>query len=233
MKIISLFKRRRSAGFSMAEAVVAVAIGSVAIAGGMTLSQQNLRLVKSVRETNAASMALEERIEQLRLANWRQITNPEYLTATYFPNKPKSARTLDGVKERVSVTAFPDATACTPLIIERDHYGSPQMLSNGADLDTQHLARVNVRVTWTGKDGRVRIRELASIISNAGINRNSLPLTGADSGSGTSTTTTGTTTEGTTTGGTTTTTTTTTTGNGNGNGNGGSQGNVAGKTGKK
>jgi hypothetical protein len=254
MKLRSLLTRRRSGGFSLAEAMISVAIGGVAVAGGMTLCQHELCLVKSMRESNAASLALEERIEQLRLVNWRQMTNAAYLVTNYFPNLPKSRGVLDQYTERVTVMAFPDASACAPLIIERQSSGSVVTVNSGTGLDSQHLAQVNVRVTWRGKDSRVRVRELASIISNAGINRNSLPITGASSGSGTSTstgttsttstgttttgttgtTTTGTTTTGTTSTGTTstgttttgTTTTTTTTGsNGNGNGNANGNGN--------
>jgi hypothetical protein len=250
MKTNFFFGRRRIAGFTVAEAVVSLGIGAVAMLGGMTLSQHELRLVKSVRESNAASHALEERIEQLRLVNWRQMIDSEFLMTNYFPKRPASGRALPDVIERVSVTAFPDPRACSPLIIESDETGKPYLVSSGTGFDKQRLARVNVRVNWIGADGKERIRELASIISNAGINATSLPAMGADgtdSGatSTTSTTTSGTTTQTgtTTTSGTTTsttdastttstspsttTTTTTTTTSTRG------RGNVAGKTGKK
>jgi hypothetical protein len=252
MKPRSLFNRRRSSGFSLAEAVVSVAIGGMAVAGGITLSQHELRLVKSMRESNAASLALEERIEQLRLVNWRQMTNADYLITNYFPNSPKSGKVLNEFTESVSVMAFPDPHACTPLIIERLPNSAATIISSGSGWDSQHLAQVSVRVTWIGTDSRVRIRELASIISNAGINKNSLPTTGVSDGGSTSSTgttsttstgTTGTTTGTTSTTGTTTTTsgtttttstgtttTTTTTTNGSGKT---SRGNVAGKSGIK
>jgi hypothetical protein len=234
MKTISFLKRATLGGFSVAESVISLGIGAVAIVGGMTLSQHELALVKSTRESNAASHALEERIEQLRLANWRQITDVDYLTNKYFPARPKSAHLLPDVKERLTVTAYPDASACVPLSLERSKDGTIRTVSAGTGLQGQRLARVNLRVTWAGKDGKERVRELASIISNAGINAKSIPPMGADSGSTTtagSTTTTSTTPD---TGGTsTTTTTTTTTPTTNNNGNGNGQGNVGGKPGKK
>jgi hypothetical protein len=243
MKLLTFLKSRSIAGFSIAESVVALGVGGIAIAGGMTLSSHQLRLVKSVRETNAASHALEERIEQLRLVNWKQMTDASYLTQYYFPSSPKSAHVLPGVAERLTVTAYPDASACKPLAIERDAMGAITVLSTGEEFSTQRLARVNVRITWP-MDKKVRVRELASIISNAGINANSLPTMGTDSGttestetsttptdSGTGTGTGTTTPNPTDTTGTSTDTTTTTNGNGNGNGNG--QGNIGGKPGKK
>lgn len=227
-------------------------IGAVAIAGGMTLSQYELKMVKSVRESNAASHALEERIEQLRLVNWRQMTDAADLLAHYMPNQPQSGRSLPGLTERLTVTPYPDKTVCAPLMIERDANGTSRIVAAGAELGAQRLARVNARVSWMGKDGKMRVRELASIISNAGINATSLPGMGAQSGStgdSNTSTTTATPTASTTSGSTSTTTstapsstttttstptttaptttTTVTTNNSQG------QGNVAGKSGKK
>jgi hypothetical protein len=232
MKGLSFFRNRRFTGFSVAESVVAMGIGGIAIAGGMALNSQQLQLTKSVRETNAASHALEERIEQLRLVNWKQLTDPAYVAAHYFPKTPQSAHVLPGFYERVTVTAFPDETACTPLAIERDASGQMKVLLNGRGLNEQRLARVNVRITWQGKDSKERIRELASIISNAGINSTSLPVLGAESGATEETPTPTTPTEETPTTPTTPTETTPTPTPGN-NGNGNGQGNVGGKPGKK
>jgi hypothetical protein len=241
MKNLSFLKSATTGGFSLAEAVVALGIGTIAIAGGMSLNSHQLRLVKSVRESNAASHALEERIEQLRLANWKQLTDPSFVTEHYFSSKPKSGHVLSGSTERLTVSAFPDEAACTPLSIERNATGAITVLSGGEGLNTQRLARVNVRVAWPSTDNKVRVRELASIISNAGINANSLPAMGTDSGSAGSTeaaTTqtesgSGTDTQTATDTGTTVPEVTTTTTNNNGNGNGNGQGNVAGKPGKK
>src|SRR5688572_32741630 len=129
MKTDSFLKRRKLGGFTLAESMVSLGIGAIAIMGGMTLSQHEIRLVKSVRQTNAASHALEERIEQLRLVNWRQMIDSEHLMKYYFPNRPASGAALPDVTERVSVTAFPDPAACTPLIIDSDVRGTPRLVT--------------------------------------------------------------------------------------------------------
>ncbi len=245
MKALSFFRRHKIGGFTLAESVISLGIGTVAIVGGMTLSQHEMKLVKSVRQSNAASHSLEERIEQLRLVNWRQMTDAQHLISYYFPKRPASGSALPRLTERVSVTAYPDSSVCSPLIVETNEAGTPTVINPGSGFDTQRLARVNVQVKWSGSDGKIRVRELASIISNAGINATSLPVFGADSSNSTSTstntsgttgatdttTTSGTTTDSTSTGTTTTTTTTDTTSGNNGNGNG--RGNAGGQSGKK
>ena len=218
-------------GFSIAESIVALAVGSIAVAGGMSLNEQEMRLLKTSREASAAFQALEERVEQLRIATWRQITDPDYLISNYMPVTPKSVAALGNFTERVQVTAYPDPSVSAGLLVERQKGYSAvvvQDVGEGAAISEQKLAKVSVQIRWTGKGDRERVQELATIISNAGISRMNLAAMGT-SGSGPTSESTaadaGTTASGTTT--TTTGTSTTTTGNGNG------QGNVGGKSGKK
>ncbi len=56
------------AAFSLLEVLVAVALSMFAMNGVMLLNNMCLRLVKSARQSNAATFSLQERIEQLRTA---------------------------------------------------------------------------------------------------------------------------------------------------------------------
>ena len=182
-----------------------------------------LKLVGTTRESNAASLSMEERVEQLRIANWRQITDSVYLRDTYFATVPKSIAPLNGYTERVVISAWPDPAVCGQLVVEKAKGATATVLSTGTGLSDQRLAKLDVRVSWTGAQGRIRTRDLTTIISNGGISRMNLPAMGAAAGSAadTTTTTSSTTTSSSTTTTTDTTSTTTTDG----------RGNVGGKTG--
>ena len=126
---------------------------------------------------------------------------------------------------------------CQPLEVVKGKNGPATIVTTGTGLGDQKLAKVDVTITWRTRDGRDRVKELTTIISNGGISRMNLPAMGAAAGSSESTASgdpepdtgadsgTGTVEEGS------TPTEETTTGNGNGNGNG--RGNVGGKGGKK
>lgn len=229
---------RRTGGFSIPEAVVALGIGTMSLGSAMLLNAHELRLVKTTRDTSAASGTIEERVEQLRIANWRQMTNATYLANTVFATQPKSVAPLDNVRESITVSAWPDASVCQPLEVAKGKNSPASIVSAGAGLTDQKLAKVDVTITWRTRDGRDRVKELTTIISNGGISRMNLPAMGQAAGSSESTTTAsdtapdvpadegigaGTGGESTSTGG----ETTTATGNGNG------RGNVGGKGGKK
>lgn len=220
----------KRAGFSSAEALVSLCIGAFAVAAGLTVNSHELKLVKSTREASAATGLLEERVEQLRSANWRQMTDAEYLADSYFASVPKSAAVFHDYTEKIKVSAWPDETAATPLLIEKKVKSDPVVLLSGSGLAEQRLAKLDMQISWLGKDSRTRVREFTTMISNGGISRVNLPAMGTFGGA-TDTDTTPTSTPAPTATPTATPTPTPTPAPGN-NGNGNGRGNVAGKSGK-
>lgn len=81
-------KNRLIAGFSIPEAVIALAIASIGMASVFTLNQSGLRLTRSARQSNAATLTLQEMVERMRLGNWRKITDPSYIQASLFAAPP-------------------------------------------------------------------------------------------------------------------------------------------------
>jgi hypothetical protein len=218
--------RSGESAFTIAEAIVAVAVALIGMAAVMGLNAAHLRLVESARQSSSATFALQSRVEQMRLADWRKLTDVGYVKDTLLAQAPQSAASLGKMTESLTVSAYPDASACTPLIVEREQNGDRITLSSGEGLTNQCLAKVELLITWTGSNGKERTRATNTMICNGGISRMNLPafggsVAGSTSGSGGSTSGSGGSTSES--GG--------STGGNNGNGNG--QGNVSGKPGKK
>jgi len=226
--------RSRKAAFTIAEAIVSVAVAMIGMAAVMGLNAAHLRLVESARQSSSATFALQSRVEQMRLADWRKLTDVTYVKDTLLAKTPQSAASLGKMTESLTVSAYPDASACTPLIVERKQNGDRNTVSNGEGLSNQRLAKVELLITWTGSNGKERTRATNTMICNGGISRMNLPafggsVTGSTSGSGGSTSGSGGSTSGS--GG--STSGSGRNGNGNGSNNGNGQGNVSGKPGKK
>src|SRR4051812_22385481 len=94
--------------FTIPEAIVAISVIMLALGAVMQLNGQQLKMVKSARQSNAATLSLGERIEQLRIANWRQITDATYLRDTYFATQPRSMAPLDQTVEKITISGYPD-----------------------------------------------------------------------------------------------------------------------------
>ena len=158
------------------------------------LNTANLRYVKSARQSNAATLCLQERAEQFRLADWRKITSPAYLRDTLLAASTRSAAPLSRISEKITVAAFPDDTVAQKLIVQRNTNGTRVVMMSGAGLETQQLAKVDLQVSWIGSDGRPRSRATTTLMANGGISRMNLPGFGAAAGAPPPTTTTTTTT---------------------------------------
>jgi hypothetical protein len=169
-------------------------------------------MVKVARDTNAATLFLQERVEQLRLLRWPDLTSSTYIAETYLRNRPRSRAALDKVSETIRIAPYPAATqGGQPLSVVQSTAGTATVDStqSGFALTNERLVWVELTLKWLGADGRSRERTTATLISNSGITRNTLPAMGQfseDSGNGN--------------------------GNGNGTGIGSGNGNTGGKNGK-
>jgi hypothetical protein len=154
----------------------------LALGAVMQLNGQQLKMVKSARQSNAATLCLGERIEQLRIANWRQITDATYLRDTYFASLPRSMGPLDRTVEKITISAYPDPSVCAPIVVQKTGTGNGQVVSNSAAIASERLARVDMSLAWLGTDGRSRLRESSTILTNGGISRLNIPGSGTTGG---------------------------------------------------
>jgi prepilin-type N-terminal cleavage/methylation domain-containing protein len=186
----SLLLRRRSqstqAGFTLVETIVATAVSLLGLTAAMLLNTAHLRMVKSARQSNAATLCLQERVEQMRLGDWRKITDATYLCDALLANPALSAAPLDQTSEHITISAYPDPDAAQQLLVERRASGDRVVLISGNGLTSQRLAQVEFKITWTGGDGRRRQRA-TTMISNGGISRMNLPGFGTTGGTTTAT----------------------------------------------
>ena len=178
--------RRRTRGFTIVETLITTVIAAAGIGAAMALNGAHLRLVHSSRASNAATLALQERVEQMRLGNWRKITNVDYLKDTILASAPKSAAPLDKPTEKIIISAYPDPAAANRLIVERNANGQRVTISAGEGLGSQRLAQVELSIAWMGEGGRTRMRSTTTVISNGGISRLNLPGMGTVGGASTS-----------------------------------------------
>jgi Tfp pilus assembly protein PilV len=163
-------QRRASAGFTLAEVLVSMSALMVAITGIAALNSSALALTRSGKQTVSASMYLQERVEQLRSANWQQITSANYLRDSVFSSTPRNGAGISPVTETLTLTAHPDPTATEPLQIRKSN-SAVTLVKSGSGLANQSVAALTLQVQWVGKDGRTRSRELSTILSRAGVSR--------------------------------------------------------------
>lgn len=174
--------RRMSQGaFTVLEAAVAAAIVTLALSGLFVLQSDMMRLLSSSTETTNASAHLQTRVEQVRLGNWSQLTDPNWVQGTLLKNATEADVNLPGLSETYTVTAYqspcsgaPAATPPPPFTVTRQANGtltlSPAGYSDATLLAQQEMLQVDLSVTWPGL-GRTRTRAQSTLISPWGISK--------------------------------------------------------------
>ncbi len=203
---------RRRSGFSLVEACMATAVTGMSLLALFDTNAYQIRLVKSTREANAASLSLQERVESMRLSDWRRMIDATYVQGTLLASSAQSSGPLANLTETVTISAYPDASICEPLKVVHAQGRASVIQTAGAALSNQRIARVDFSLTWKNSSGATMQRGSSTLISNSGVSILNLNQTQATASAATTTpTTTTTTTPTTTTAATTTATTTPTT----------------------
>jgi hypothetical protein len=160
------------------ELAVTACIVLAAIGGAVVLGMAHLRLVNSSRQSHAATLSLGERIEQMRLTEWRKITDPDYLKDMVLAKPAPSAGPLRLISERVVVSAYPNPSAAGRLVVERGPNGEGVVKESGDGLTSQSLAQVEFQVSWANGDEAPQTQTTTTVISNGGGGRKGLAASG-------------------------------------------------------
>lgn len=172
MKTASLPLGRRvvtQLGFSLIEVCFAVAMLAIFSSGIMAVHSHVLGLLTTARDNIAASQALQQRIEQMRIANWLQITNATFVANQIRTITRPSTEGLSSVVETVTISAYPPRTGVTPITITRTGT-AVQISSTNTALVNERMVRVDMRLDWKGvPNGRPRQRATMALIAKGGI----------------------------------------------------------------
>ena len=156
-------------GFTFPELCVAIA---VAVLFGLAVFGTNSRLLvalKTQKETTAATMVLQQRMESLRACSFTQVATKDYVK-NIFSTPTGSEGPLGSLSEQVAVGVY-GSPAVAPIILQRNSQNadSPQELSTNNNLTNYNLLQVDLLLQWTSANGRTRTRQLSAIFGKGNI----------------------------------------------------------------
>lgn len=157
--------------------MVGLAIASVGFLGALAMVQQAGRLAYAAEEDALVTTGIDQRIDQLRLLEWPEITGTTGITSKVFTARPASLASVTVTQETIVVTAYDVANAKT-LTATWAGTSSPTaaLTGTGPDLSTASALRVSATLAWTGRrSSRTHSRTLVTIISRGGISKSDLP----------------------------------------------------------
>lgn len=182
--------RARIAGFTLAEVLIAVGVSVVFATAAFATNKWLLLSLRAQRESTAASMMLQERMEAFRGIYYSHAASSAAATGSTDPSVMVAAdivQTLttsetqlgSGLTETVTVSGYLTSTGgagyptdgSTPNQWTRSGGStSPTMAQSNANIATNYdLIQVDIKLSWTSTNGRTRNRELSSIFGKGNL----------------------------------------------------------------
>jgi len=158
-------------GFTLVETSVAVTLVGMFISFLLASSSNVLGLLRTAKDNVSASQALQERVEEMRIANWVQITDAEFLRSDLFSGSASSTAALSKPVETITVSAYPPKAGSVAAQIRREN-NVTSVVSTNLALKDERMVRVDVNLTWKGfPRNRTRVRAATVLVAQGGITK--------------------------------------------------------------
>ena len=178
-------------GFTLAEVLVAIAVAVLFGTAAFATNERLLLTLRAQRESTAATMMLQERMEAFRSLTYGQVaTNTVSATPSPSPasaadvvyNPTVSESVLGGItgtlQETITVSGYMDSSGNNPPTTAAQNQwirssanptGSLQSPSSTTLATNYDLLKVDIQISWTGANGRTRNREMESVFGKGNI----------------------------------------------------------------
>lgn len=136
--------------------------------GGLSeMSGRLMGLLAAQKELVVATQAILERSEQIRGVTYAQATDTAFLQSSVFNSSPANAAMLANPVETLTVSAFPP-DGSTPSRLTRQG-ATTTINSNNPNLTTGATVRLDLQISWQGRGGRTRTRQVSMLVAKGGI----------------------------------------------------------------
>src|ERR1700674_4184502 len=98
---------------TLIESVIAAAICALFLGSLFAMNTSTMQTIKMARETACASQVLQQRVEAMRIANWHQVTDADWLQANLLNADAPGSSGLKNLSETLTLTPYGSASTAT------------------------------------------------------------------------------------------------------------------------
>jgi type II secretory pathway pseudopilin PulG len=164
----SLRRPRRRDGFTLLDSVLACGILALALGAVFTVSSHALQTLRLAKDETVASQVLQQRLEQLRIANWQRVSDPTWIRDNILNVEADGAFGLNALKETVTITPYNSATAGSNVFTRQNYLAAAA--AGNTDLLAERTVRILWALDWKGvPKNRPHRRESVIILAKGGV----------------------------------------------------------------
>jgi type II secretory pathway pseudopilin PulG len=166
-----LGRRLREGGFTLLDALVACGIMAFSLAAVTSTHGWCLKTLRATHDESAASQVLQQRVEQLRIANWQRVTSPTWIRDNILNVAADGAYMLPNLSEAIKIEAI-NSSATTPPVnkFTRANYLAAADPANVSTMVFENTAKITWTISWNGVPiEKTRTREMVFILAKGGV----------------------------------------------------------------
>src|ERR1700676_4768700 len=115
--MLSLATQARQRASTLLESAIAASICALFLESLFTMNTSTMETIKMAREVAWASQILQQRIEGMRIANWHQVTDANWIRANFLNTDAPGSDGLKNLSETLTLIPYGSgATSTTQLM---------------------------------------------------------------------------------------------------------------------
>jgi Tfp pilus assembly protein PilV len=159
-------------GVALMEIVVSTAVLAIGFLGMFATVLQAGKMASAAEEEALVLSGLEQRVDQLRLLEWPELTDGTGITTKVWTARPEAMAGIT-VSQETLVIAPCDVPGAETLTATWNGASNPTTsFTTGTALGDASAVKAVATLTWTGRrTQRAQIRSLVTVISRGGISK--------------------------------------------------------------
>jgi hypothetical protein len=159
------------------ETTVGTAVLAIGFLGTFAIALQAGRMAAAAEDESRVSSGLEQRIDQLRLLTWTELTDGTGITGTVWKARPGPTTGMTITQETITLSPW-DLAGAKTLSANWTGTSSPTVTFNAGTqpLGNAFAVKVVATITWDDRlTLRSKTRSLVTVVSRGGISKSALP----------------------------------------------------------
>ncbi|MFL6584154.1 MAG: hypothetical protein ACJ8KU_06520 [Chthoniobacterales bacterium] len=163
-----LSKTRTELGTTLIEATIAACTSAMFLGSLFAMNMTSMKTLRSAREAATASQVLQQRIETLRIANWHQITDANWLKLHVLNADAPGGALLKAESETLTLVPYGSTTVGNIQLTRSG--GTTSITNTNSSMLTESAMKVIWTVGYTGGNQSAAVtRQAVAIIAKGGV----------------------------------------------------------------
>ena len=163
-----LSQKAAQGGTTLLETSIAACTAAMFLGTLFTMNMTAMKAVRTAREAASASQVLQQRVEAMRIANWHQITNPDWVSGNLMNTSAAGTDGLKQVSETLTLVPYGSTSTGNTKIVRSG--GSTQVENRNTNLLTENALKVIWTVTYSGGiNAQPTTRQTVAILAKGGV----------------------------------------------------------------